>query len=78
MVAAIVATEVLICVKFGWETITIPFPTHVTVFWLLFLGSWTAWTVWQFWPSIIGGFRINQDKETDSGINNADHRPKHE
>ncbi|CAH3171973.1 unnamed protein product [Porites lobata] len=54
VVAAIVATEILICVKFGWDTLSIPFPFHVSAFWILFVSIWFIWTVWNFWPSIIG------------------------
>ena len=63
VVSAIVATEVLICVKFGWETLTIPLPFHVAVFWSISFGVYLVWTVWNFWPSIIGGFGTYREVE---------------
>ncbi|KAK3703282.1 hypothetical protein QZH41_019309 [Actinostola sp. cb2023] len=50
VIAAIIATEVLICLKFGWDIITIPFPAHVIYFWIVFVICWLSWTIWHFWP----------------------------
>ncbi|XP_068717392.1 phosphatidylserine synthase 2-like [Montipora capricornis] len=63
VVSAIEATEVLICVKFGWETLTIPLPFHVAFFWSISFGVYLVWTVWNFWPSIIGGFGTYREVE---------------
>ncbi|CAH3024348.1 unnamed protein product [Porites evermanni] len=78
VVAAIVATEILICVKFGWDTLSIPFPFHVSAFWILFVSIWFIWTVWNFWPSIIGVFRVNHDAEDKDAGSVTQNRPKHE
>lgn len=78
VVAAIVSTEVLICIKFGWETISIPLPMHVAAFWILFFGTWTLWTVWNFWPSIIDGFGVHHHDSESNGKTHTQHRPKRE
>ena len=78
VVAAIVATEILICVKFGWDTLSIPFPFHVSAFWILFVSIWFIWTVWNFWPSIIGVFRVHHDAEDKDAGSVTQNRPKHE
>lgn len=78
VVAAIVATEILICVKFGWDTLSIPFPFHVSAFWILFVSIWLMWTVWNFWPSIIGVFRVHRDAEDKDAGCVTRNRPKHE
>ena len=56
VMAAVIATEVLICVKFAWPLLTKPLPTHVAIFWCIFFILFTSYTVWKFWPSIISGF----------------------
>lgn len=49
LILAIIITEVLVVVKFGWETITIPIPAHIAYFWITgFLGL-VGYTVWKFW-----------------------------
>nr|XP_027237715.1 phosphatidylserine synthase 2-like [Penaeus vannamei] len=45
---AIVCTELLICIKFGWETVTIPFPSHVVTLWIAIFMMLILWTVWNF------------------------------
>jgi phosphatidylserine synthase 2 len=49
MVVIIVLTEVLIVLKFDWETVTRPFPMHVTIFWIVFASSLVGWTIWHFY-----------------------------
>ena len=58
----IVFTEVLICLKFDWETITKPFPDDIALYWKIFLTGFVAWTLWQFyiWPL----FNHKKDKES--------------
>ncbi|KAK8377432.1 hypothetical protein O3P69_013812 [Scylla paramamosain] len=46
---SIVCTELLIVIKFGWDTVTIPFPRHVISMWLGFLVLLVLWTVWNFY-----------------------------
>ena len=63
IVAALVM-EVLIVVKFGWETIAIPLPRTAIVGWSLFFIALVMWTLWKFaYPvkdlPIIGHFIIN-------------------
>ena len=49
-------TELLICLKFDWETLTKPFPPDVAFWWYIFLSALVLWTIWQFlvrpyvWP----------------------------
>jgi phosphatidylserine synthase 2 len=48
----VVFTEVLVCLKFDWETLTKPPPPHIVTCWQIFLSALVLWTVWQFylWP----------------------------
>lgn len=49
MIAAIIITELLIVVKFDWDTITKPLPTHVTYGWILGFSFLLIFTVWKFY-----------------------------
>lgn len=49
MIAAIIITELLIVVKFDWETITKPLPTHVAYGWILGFSFLLIFTVWKFY-----------------------------
>jgi len=51
VVLAIIITEFLIIAKFGWETVTLPLPRHVAVFWIFGLTGLVCWTVWKFYIS---------------------------
>ena len=42
---AIVVTELLICIKFGWATITQPLPRHIALWWVLGAFLLLAYTV---------------------------------
>ncbi|XP_065911554.1 phosphatidylserine synthase 2-like isoform X2 [Dysidea avara] len=68
---AALAIEVLIVVKFGWETITLPIPYHICVAWAVTFICFSIWVFWHFtfpfkdWP-ILGPryrklFRIKED-----------------
>jgi phosphatidylserine synthase 2 len=46
---AIVATEFLVCVKFGWSTITKPLPRSIALWWLAGLSLLIAYTVVRFY-----------------------------
>ena len=46
---AIVATEFLICVKFGWDTITKPLPRSIALWWLAGLALLLVYTVIRFY-----------------------------
>lgn len=46
---SIIITETLICVKFGWETITLPFPFEIKVFWTVILLAYIIWSFWPLW-----------------------------
>ena len=48
MLVAILVTECLICFKFGWETITKPIPSSITVWWLVGLGLLVLYTFVKF------------------------------
>jgi len=49
VLVAIVVTEFLICVKFGWSTITKPLPSHVTICWVLGGALLVGYTVVRFY-----------------------------
>ncbi len=48
ILASIIATECLICFKFGWETITKPIPGSIAVWWLVGLGALVIYTFVKF------------------------------
>ena len=48
--STIIVTEVLICLKFDWELITRPLPTHIAWCWGAIVAVWLAWTAWHFFP----------------------------
>ena len=48
MLLSIVTTEVLICIKFGWDTITKPLPYFVKWWWLAFGFGLLAYTFVKF------------------------------
>ena len=45
----IIITELLICLKFDWDTFTKPPPTSVIVCWTVSLSILGLWTVWHFY-----------------------------
>jgi hypothetical protein len=49
MVVAIIVTEVLITLKFDWDTFTKPLPQHVALGWIVGLVGLALWTVWHFY-----------------------------
>ncbi|XP_032222099.2 phosphatidylserine synthase 2 [Nematostella vectensis] len=69
VVAAIIATEVLICLKFDPQTIFTPFPPHITAFWAIGLISMLVWTVWNFWSDILSGFYLSSPKHAKKTYN---------
>ena len=48
MLLAIVVTELLICVKFGWDTITKPLPRSIAIAWLSFAIGLFLYTIVKF------------------------------
>ena len=48
MLLAIVVTELLICVKFGWDTITKPLPRSIAIAWLSFAIGHFLYTIVKF------------------------------
>ena len=46
---AIVVTELLICIKFGWSTITKPLPRHIALWWVLGAALLLVYTVVKFY-----------------------------
>ena len=48
MLLAIVVTELLICVKFGWDTITEPLPKSIAIAWLSFAIGLFLYTIVKF------------------------------
>ena len=51
VVITIILTEVLICLKFDWETVTKPFPPDIALYWTIGGALLSLWTVWQFFLS---------------------------
>jgi len=46
---SIIITEAMICIKFGWDTITMPFPAHIKIFWMVVLSGYLLWSFWPLW-----------------------------
>ena len=46
---AIIVTELLICIKFGWSTITKPLPRHIALWWVLGAALLLVYTVVKFY-----------------------------
>lgn len=46
---AIIVTELLICIKFGWATITKPLPRHIAMWWVLGAALLLIYTVVKFY-----------------------------
>lgn len=44
-----VITELLVALKFDWDTFTKPPPTNVFVFWCVALTILGLWTLWHFY-----------------------------
>lgn len=49
LVIAIIVTEILISLKFDWDTFTKPLPRHVALFWIVGLAGLAIWTLWHFY-----------------------------
>jgi len=49
VVITIVVTELLICIKFGWATITKPLPRHIALWWVLGAALLLVYTVVKFY-----------------------------
>jgi hypothetical protein len=49
MCVVIVFTELLIVLKFAWDIVTKPLPTHMVIFWTGFLTIIVLWTIWHFY-----------------------------
>jgi phosphatidylserine synthase 2 len=58
---SIVITEAMICCKFGWETVMMPFPAHVKIFWSIMLSGYVLWSFWPLWR-----VKIDTEKPVDS------------
>ena len=39
----------LICLKFGWETVSMPFPVHIKWFWAFLSFGYIMWSFWDLW-----------------------------
>ena len=48
VVVAIICTEFLICVKFGWDTITKPLPRYIALWWVAGISVLIVYTVVKF------------------------------
>lgn len=62
---AIIVTEVLIVLKFDWDTVTKPFPSDIALYWKIFAGGLIVWTVYQFIVKpIYHSLRHSEDKKS--------------
>ena len=64
MLAAIIVTETLICLKFGWETIILVPPTDVMIFWFIVSVLWLVYTIWMFFPPIVRSWKEGNSHPT--------------
>jgi phosphatidylserine synthase 2 len=60
----ILATEVLIVLKFDWETVSKPLPPMIAKCWIVFFSGLFLWTFWQFYLKNIF-FSPREEKEID-------------
>lgn len=49
VITAIIITEVLIVVKFDWNTVTKPLPFHIVLVWATIASAIVLWTIYHFW-----------------------------
>ncbi|KAF7259751.1 hypothetical protein EG68_03013 [Paragonimus skrjabini miyazakii] len=49
MLSSIIITELLIIMKFGWDTVSKPLPRSITVLWFVGILGLTLWTFWHFY-----------------------------
>ncbi|XP_013403377.1 phosphatidylserine synthase 2-like [Lingula anatina] len=49
MIAAIIITELLIVLKFDWQTVSKPIPFPVACFWILGIVGLFVYTIWKFY-----------------------------
>ena len=49
VILSIIITELLITLKFDWETITTPLPRHIQFVWILLTVCIIIWTTWHFY-----------------------------
>ena len=49
----IIMTELLICIKFGWSTITKPLPRHIAMWWVLGATLLIVYTFVKVTPSVL-------------------------
>ncbi|XP_071509652.1 phosphatidylserine synthase 2-like [Diadema antillarum] len=69
VLVAIVVSEVLISVKFQYDLITMPFPRHIAILWIVGLVSLVLWTIWRFciWsPSTTSRWRRTNSQSSNS------------
>ncbi|OON16217.1 hypothetical protein X801_07972, partial [Opisthorchis viverrini] len=65
MLSSVIITELLIILKFGWNTVTKPLPRHVALFWLVAIVGLTLWTFWHFY---ITRWLFKMSKKTDQEL----------
>ena len=47
--SALIITEMLVALKFDWDTITKPLPRPVAIVWIVGLTGLALWTLWHFY-----------------------------
>jgi phosphatidylserine synthase 2 len=84
IICVIILTELLVILKFDWQTITKPLPRSVTIFWCLGLLGLVAWTIHRFYirrdlhdhvilhPDSKDNFAHGEESKSDKNDNVAD------
>lgn len=69
---SILVTECMLVYKFGYETISKPFPTHVVAFWVVFVVIFLGWSFWNF------TYKLPRRRRTASGREVSESFDEHE
>ncbi|ELU10107.1 hypothetical protein CAPTEDRAFT_93305 [Capitella teleta] len=84
LIAAIIVTELLVELKFDWDTMTQPLPQHMAVLWVAGLVLLLLWTVWHFYLQRLLWHadqklesKKNGEKSVSPRPSNLRHRVKH-
>ena len=72
MIVTVIITELLITLKFDWDTITKPLPPHVFMFWIVAASGLVLWTVWHFYlQHLLWHTEQNITKENSGNIDHG-------
>jgi phosphatidylserine synthase 2 len=76
VLSSIIATEFLICIKFGWDTISKPLPKHIAVWWVIGFGLVFVYTVVKFY--LLKPNRIPRPEKEQVMVGSRPGTPLHE